>query len=43
MEVRVAGVVRTHTDGPSLNAALGQTGMLQLVFCVLLSVGILLS
>jgi 1,4-dihydroxy-2-naphthoate polyprenyltransferase len=43
LAVRVAGVVRTHTDGPSLNAALGQTGMLQLVFCVLLSVGILLS
>jgi 1,4-dihydroxy-2-naphthoate octaprenyltransferase len=35
--------VRSRTDGPSLNAALGRTGMLQLVFCVLLSAGILLS
>jgi 1,4-dihydroxy-2-naphthoate octaprenyltransferase len=30
-------------DGPTLNAALAQTGMLQLLFCVLLSVGILAS
>jgi 1,4-dihydroxy-2-naphthoate octaprenyltransferase len=35
--------VRTRTDGPSLNGALAGTGMLQLVFCVLLSAGILLS
>ena len=35
--------VRTHTDGPTLNAALAQTGMLQLVFCLLLGAGILLS
>ena len=34
---------RTHTDGPTLNEALAGTGMLQLVFCVLLSAGILLS
>jgi 1,4-dihydroxy-2-naphthoate octaprenyltransferase len=32
-----------HVDGPTLNAALAQTGMLQLLFCVLLSVGILAS
>ena len=41
-----AGVVRTvrnHADGPSLNAALARTGMLQLGFCVLLSAGLLLS
>ena len=41
-----AGVVRTvrnHADGPSLNAALARTGMLQLAFCVLLSAGLLLS
>jgi 1,4-dihydroxy-2-naphthoate octaprenyltransferase len=36
-------LVRNHTDGPSLNAALARTGMLQLVFCVLLSAGLLLS
>jgi 1,4-dihydroxy-2-naphthoate octaprenyltransferase len=35
--------VRNHADGPSLNAALARTGMLQLVFCVLLSAGLLLS
>ena len=35
--------VRAHVDGPTLNAALAQTGMLQLVFCVLLSAGILAS
>ncbi len=31
------------TDGPALNGALAGTGQLQLVFCVLLSAGILLS
>jgi 1,4-dihydroxy-2-naphthoate octaprenyltransferase len=40
---RVVGVVRNRTDGPSLNRALAQTGMLQLAFCALLSVGLLLS
>jgi 1,4-dihydroxy-2-naphthoate octaprenyltransferase len=35
--------VRTRSDGPALNAALGGTGMLQLVFCLLLSFGILAS
>jgi 1,4-dihydroxy-2-naphthoate octaprenyltransferase len=30
-------------DGPSLNKALAQTGLLQLSFCVLLSAGLLLS
>jgi 1,4-dihydroxy-2-naphthoate polyprenyltransferase len=41
-----AGVVRTvrnRTDGPSLNQALAQTGMLQLAFCMLLAAGLLLS
>jgi 1,4-dihydroxy-2-naphthoate polyprenyltransferase len=41
-----AGLVRTvrnRTDGPSLNGALARNGMLQLVFCVLLSAGLLLS
>jgi 1,4-dihydroxy-2-naphthoate octaprenyltransferase len=36
-------IVRTKTDGPSLNGALARSGMLQLCFCVLLSVGLLLS
>ena len=43
LATRVVRVVRNRTDGPSLNGALAQTGMLQLVFCVLLSVGLLLS
>jgi 1,4-dihydroxy-2-naphthoate octaprenyltransferase len=43
LAVRLTGVVRSRTDGPSLNGALGGTGMLQLVFCVLLSAGMLLS
>jgi 1,4-dihydroxy-2-naphthoate octaprenyltransferase len=37
------GVVRTRSDGPSLNRALARTAALQLVFCVLLSAGILAS
>ena len=43
LAARLARTVRAHVDGPTLNAALAQTGMLQLVFCVLLSVGILAS
>ena len=39
----VVRVVRNRTDGPSLNQALAQTGMLQLAFCMLLSAGLLLS
>jgi 1,4-dihydroxy-2-naphthoate polyprenyltransferase len=39
----VVRIVRNRVDGPSLNGALARTGMLQLVFCVLLSVGLLLS
>jgi 1,4-dihydroxy-2-naphthoate octaprenyltransferase len=39
----VVRLVRNHTDGPSLNEALGQSGMLQLAFCILLSAGLLLS
>jgi 1,4-dihydroxy-2-naphthoate octaprenyltransferase len=36
-------LVRSHTDGPTLNRALARTGLLQLGFCVLLSAGLLLS
>lgn len=35
--------VATHDDGPTLNAALGRTGMLQLTYCVLLSAGLLIG
>jgi 1,4-dihydroxy-2-naphthoate octaprenyltransferase len=40
---RVVRTVRNHIDGPSLNRALAQSGLLQLTFCVLLSAGLLLS
>ena len=43
LAVAVTRLVFTHTDGPSLNRALAKTGQLQLVFCVLLSAGLLLS
>ena len=36
-------VIRSHTDGQTLNQALAQTGMLQLAFCMLLAAGVLLS
>jgi 1,4-dihydroxy-2-naphthoate octaprenyltransferase len=39
----VVRTVRTRADGPALNGALGRTGLLQLVFCVLLSAGLLAS
>jgi len=40
---QVVRTVRNRTDGPSLNQALAQTGILQLAFCVLLAAGLLLS
>ncbi len=43
LAARLAAVVRTRTDGPSLNGALARTGALQLVFCLLYSAGILAS
>jgi len=43
LALRLAALVSERTDGPSLNAALARTGMLQLAFCVLLSAGVLLS
>jgi 1,4-dihydroxy-2-naphthoate octaprenyltransferase len=39
----IVRTVRNRTDGASLNEALARTGMLQLVFCMLLSAGLLLS
>ena len=43
LAVPLVRAVRTHTDGPTLNGVLAGTGRLQLVFCVLLGAGILLS
>ncbi|HLI59594.1 MAG TPA: 1,4-dihydroxy-2-naphthoate polyprenyltransferase [Solirubrobacteraceae bacterium] len=43
LAVSLARTVAAHTDGPTLNAALARAGMLQLLFCVLLSAGVLLS
>jgi len=43
LAVRLVRTVRTHADGPTLNEALAQTGMLQLAFCLLLSGGIIAS
>jgi 1,4-dihydroxy-2-naphthoate polyprenyltransferase len=43
LAVSLVRTVRNHTDGPTLNAALGRTGMLQLLFCTLLSAALLLS
>jgi 1,4-dihydroxy-2-naphthoate octaprenyltransferase len=41
--VELVRLVRTHSDGPTLNDALARTGLLQLGFCILLSIGLLLS
>lgn len=43
LALRLQRTVATHTDGPSLNAALGDTGRLEFLFCVLLSAGLMLS
>jgi 1,4-dihydroxy-2-naphthoate octaprenyltransferase len=43
LAVPLVKIVRTRVDGPTLNGALAKTGALQLVFCLLLSAGILLS
>jgi 1,4-dihydroxy-2-naphthoate octaprenyltransferase len=43
LAVGLSRTIFNHTDGPALNGALAKTGMLKLVFCVLLSVGLLLS
>ena len=39
----VVKLVREHADGPTLNEALARTGLVQLVFCLLLAGGILLA
>jgi 1,4-dihydroxy-2-naphthoate polyprenyltransferase len=40
---KLVQTVREHADGPTLNEMLAKTGLLQLVFCLLLSAGILAS
>ena len=36
-------VIKNKYDGPSLNNALAKTGLLQLAFCSLLSIGLLIG
>ena len=43
LAVRLVATVRAHTDGPTLNAALARTGVLEAAFCVLLAAGLLLA
>ena len=43
LAAEVVRKVRNRIDGPTLNGALAQTGMLQLVFCTLLAAGLLIS
>ena len=43
LAVRLVRTVNSRTDGPSLNEALAGTGQLQLLFCVLMAAGLLLS
>jgi 1,4-dihydroxy-2-naphthoate octaprenyltransferase len=43
LAVALVRTVRTRVDGPALNGALARTGLLQLLFCLLLSAGILAS
>lgn len=43
LAIQLVRTVRNHADGPTLNRALAATGQLQLVFCLLLSAGILAS
>src|SRR5579875_2867819 len=43
LAARLSRLVGTRSDGPALNGALAQTGMLQLVFCLLFAAGILAS
>jgi 1,4-dihydroxy-2-naphthoate polyprenyltransferase len=41
--LRLIATIRGHTDGPTLNRALAGTAMMELLFCLLLSAGILAS
>jgi 1,4-dihydroxy-2-naphthoate octaprenyltransferase len=41
LAVRLVRTVRQHDDGPTLNKALAQAGIVSLLYCVLLSAGLL--
>jgi len=41
--VALAKTVASHTDGPTLNSALARAGLLELAFCLLLTIGLLLN
>ena len=41
LAIPMVTIVRTRTDGPTLNRALAGTGSLQLTFCLLLALGVL--
>ncbi len=43
LAVALVRLVRRHADGPTLNEALARTGLVQLLFCALLSAGVLLA
>jgi 1,4-dihydroxy-2-naphthoate polyprenyltransferase len=43
LAIVLARSVLTHTDGPSLNVALARSGILALLYCLLLSAGVLAS
>lgn len=43
LAAEVVRAVRNRTDGPSLNLALANTGLLQLAFCMLLAAAVLFS
>ena len=41
--VALVKTVASHTDGPTLNSALAKSGLLELAFCLLLTIGLLLN
>jgi 1,4-dihydroxy-2-naphthoate polyprenyltransferase len=41
--VALVKTVASHTDGPTLNSALARSGLLELAFCLLLTIGLLLN
>ena len=43
LSARLVRTVRNRTDGPALNETLARTGQLQLIFCLLMAAGLLLS
>ena len=41
--IALVKTVASHTDGPTLNSALARSGLLELAFCLLLTIGLLLN